>query len=48
MKGPVNCIEKDAVSSVNNSPNLGTVFTVYDGGDYFLDKNGKIIEIKQK
>ncbi len=48
IKGPVNCIEKDAVSSVDNSPNLGTVFTVYDGGDYFLDKNGKIIEIKQK
>jgi len=45
MKGPVNCIEKDAIFSVDNSPNLGTVFTVYDGGDYRFDKNGKLIEI---
>lgn len=45
MKGPVNCIEKEAIFSVNNSPNLGTVFTVYDGGDYRFDKNGELIEI---
>lgn len=45
MKGPVNCIEKNAIFSVDNSPNLGTVFTVYDGGDYRFDKNGKLIEI---
>ncbi|WP_336856089.1 DUF943 family protein [Pseudescherichia vulneris] len=45
MKGPVNCIEKDAIFSVDNSPNLGTVFTVYDGGDYRFDKSGKLIKI---
>ena len=45
MKAPVNCIEKEAIFSVDNSPNLGTVFTVYDGGDYRFDKNGKLIEI---
>lgn len=45
MKGPVNCIEKDAIFSVDNSQNLGTVFTVYNGGDYRFDKNGKLIEI---
>ena len=45
MKGPVNCIEKDAIFSVDNSPNLGTVFTVYDGGDYRFDKKGGIIKI---
>jgi len=45
---PLNCIEKDALFSVDKSPNLGTVFTVYEGGVYRLDDNGNIVEIKRK
>lgn len=45
MKGPVNCIKKDAIFSVDNSPNPGTIFTIYDGGDYRFDRNGNLIEI---
>ncbi|WP_261641638.1 DUF943 family protein [Erwinia mallotivora] len=48
MKTPVNCIEKNAIFSVEKSPNLGTVYTVYNGGDYQLDNNGKIVEIHRK
>ncbi|RRZ96849.1 DUF943 family protein [Erwinia sp. 198] len=48
MKPPLNCIEKDALFTVNKSPNLGTVFTVYNGGDYRLDKDGNIVEISRK
>mgnify|MGYP001382562453 FL=1 len=44
---PLNCIDKDAVFSVSNSINLGTVFTVYDG-KYQLKKNGDIAKLEIK
>jgi len=47
-KPPLNCIEKDALFTVDKSPNLGTVFTVYEGSNYRLDDNGNIVEIKRK
>ncbi|SCC68433.1 DUF943 family protein [Kosakonia oryziphila] len=40
---PLNCIDKDAVFSVSNSKNLGTIFTTYDG-KYQLQKNGDIVK----
>ncbi|MGV3345364.1 DUF943 family protein [Enterobacteriaceae bacterium LUAb1] len=43
MKKKANCIEKDAIFSVNNSANMGIVFTVYDG-TYILKKNGEIVK----
>ncbi|MEI2265434.1 DUF943 family protein [Erwinia sp. CGal63] len=46
-KPPLNCIEKDALFTVDKSPNLGTVFTVYEGSNYRLDDNGNIVEIKR-
>ncbi|MGV3346571.1 DUF943 family protein [Enterobacteriaceae bacterium LUAb1] len=48
MKPPVNCIEKDAIFSVDKSPNLGTTFTVYNGGDYRLDNNGRVVEVHRE
>lgn len=45
MKIKVNCIEKDAVFSVDKSRNMGVMFTVYDGGNYRLDHNGDIIKV---
>ncbi|WP_434747211.1 DUF943 family protein [Pantoea sp. Lu_F5_004] len=45
MKTKVNCIEKDAVFSVDKSRNMGVIFTVYDGDDYRLDHNGYIIKV---
>ncbi|WP_313681215.1 DUF943 family protein [Pseudescherichia sp.] len=48
MKGPINCIEKDAVFSVDNSTNLGTIFTVYNGRHYRIDKRGEVVEIPTK
>lgn len=47
MKGPANCIEKEAVFSVSNSTNLGIVFTVEDGR-YQLKKNGEIVKLKSE
>ncbi len=47
MKGPANCIEKEAVFSVSNSTNMGTVFTVEDGR-YQLKKNGEIVKLKSE
>lgn len=44
MKTKVNCIEKDAVFSVDKSRNMGVIFTVYDGDDYRLDHDGYIIK----
>ncbi len=46
MKTKKNCIEKDAVFTVTNSKNRGTVFTIYDGGNYRLGQNGDIIKIE--
>ncbi|MBT0723949.1 DUF943 family protein [Rosenbergiella sp. S61] len=45
MKKKVNCIEKDAVFSVDKSRNMGVMFTVYDGDNYRLDHNGDIIKV---
>lgn len=45
MKTDKNCIEKDAVFSVSNSVNLGTIFTMYDG-EYQLKKNGDIVSFE--
>lgn len=41
----VNCIDKKAVMTVDNSKNMGLVFTIYDGGTYRLDKQGKIVKM---
>lgn len=43
MKTKVNCINKDAVFSVDNSINMGMVFRTYDG-TYRLQKNGEIVK----
>ena len=40
---PINCIDKNAVFSVSNSNNLGTIFTTYEGR-YKLNKNGDIVK----
>jgi hypothetical protein len=45
MKTKENCIEKDAVFSVDKSENLGIAFTVYDG-TYILKGNGNVVEYK--
>ncbi|MBS0910789.1 DUF943 family protein [Tatumella sp. JGM118] len=45
MKTKKNCIEKDAVFTVTHSKNRGTVFTVYDGDNYRLARNGDIIKV---
>ncbi|WP_312140652.1 DUF943 family protein [Pantoea septica] len=45
MKPPINCIEKDAIFSVDKSRNMGIMFTVYDGDNYRLDQNGNIIKV---
>lgn len=47
MNTDKNRIEKDAIFSVDKSTNSGTVFTVYDGDNYRLDKNGKIVRINE-
>ena len=44
IKTKVNCIEKDAVFSVDKSRNFGVTFTVYDGDNYRLGQNGDIIK----
>lgn len=43
MKTDVNCIEKNAVFSVDNSKNMGTMFRTYDG-TYRLQQNGEIVQ----
>ncbi|WP_455814216.1 DUF943 family protein [Pseudomonas graminis] len=43
MKTKVNCINKDAVFSVDKSINMGTMFVAYDG-TYRLQKNGEIVK----
>jgi len=47
MKKKENCIEKDAVFSVDRSKNMGTVFTVYDG-TYLLQKDDSIVRVKSE
>ena len=42
-----NCIEKDAVLTIDRSNNIGILFTVYDG-TYHLKNNGKIIKLKRE
>ncbi len=45
IKTKENCIEKDAVFSVDKSRNTGVIFTVYDGDNYRLSHNGDIIKV---
>ncbi|SCC68916.1 DUF943 family protein [Kosakonia oryziphila] len=42
-----NCIEKDAVFTVERSNNTGILFTVYDG-TYHLKNNGEIIKLNRE
>lgn len=44
MKTKVNCIEKDAIFSVNNDSQNRIHFTVYDGENYLLKENGEVVE----
>jgi len=44
MKTKENCIEKDAIFSVDKSRNMGVMFTLYDGANYRLGHNGDIIK----
>ncbi|MBT0728184.1 DUF943 family protein [Rosenbergiella australiborealis] len=46
MNTKVNCIEKDAVFSVDKSRNMDITFTVYDDDNYRLGQNGDIIKIE--
>lgn len=48
MKTKTNCIEKDAIFSIDRSQNMGTVFTVYNGGNYRLEKDGSIVKEKDE
>ncbi len=48
MKTQKNCIDKNAIFSVDHSKNMGTTFVVYDGSDYRLDHNGEIVKIQHK
>lgn len=40
-----NCIEKNAVLTISNSKNLGTIFTVYEG-KYQLKENNEVVKFK--
>ncbi|MGD9426450.1 DUF943 family protein [Pantoea sp. NSTU24] len=42
-----NCIDKNAVFSVENNRKKETLFTVYDGR-YRMEKNGKITQLKDE
>ena len=44
MKPPKNCIDKNAVFSVENGRDGSIIFTVYDG-TYRMDKGGKVKKI---
>lgn len=46
MKTKVNCIEKDAVFSVDKSRNFGVTFTVYDGDNYRMKQDGEVIKVQ--
>ncbi|MEI2266816.1 DUF943 family protein [Erwinia sp. CGal63] len=46
MKTKVNCIEKEAVFSVDKSRNFGITFNAYDGDNYRLGQDGDIIKVR--
>jgi len=46
MKTKLNCIEKDAVFSVDKSRNFGVTFSAYDGDNYRLGQKGEIIKVE--
>lgn len=48
MKTKVNCIEKNAVFSVNNDSRNRIHFTVFDGGDYLLKNSGEVVKYEYK
>jgi len=45
IKTKKNCIEKNALFSVDKSRNRGLMFTVYDGDNYRSDLNGNIVKV---
>lgn len=47
MKTKINCIEKDAVFSVNNDSENRVYLTVYNG-TYLLQKNGEVVKYESK
>ena len=46
MNTRVNCIEKEAIFSVNNDSQNRIHFTVYDGENYLLKENGEVVEFE--
>lgn len=46
IKTKVNCIEKNAVFTVNKSRNFNITFKTHDGDNYHLDNRGNITKIK--
>ncbi|WBF44074.1 DUF943 family protein [Serratia rubidaea] len=48
MKTKVNCIEKDAVFSVNNDSRNRIHFTTYSGDDYLLKDNGEVVSYEYR
>lgn len=47
IKTKANCIEKNAVFTVSQSKNRGTIFTVYDG-EYRLEEDGTPVKIQKQ
>jgi len=46
MKPPKNCIDKNAVFSVENGRDGSILFTVYNG-TYRMERGGRITKIKE-
>lgn len=46
MNTRVNCIEKEAIFSVNNDSQNRIHFTVYEGDNYLLKENGEVVEFE--
>ncbi|QHM70024.1 DUF943 family protein [Mixta intestinalis] len=47
IKSSKKCIEKNPVLTVEKTRNRGIFFTIYDGSNYRIDENGKIIKITE-
>ncbi|AML59333.1 hypothetical protein AXX16_3642 [Serratia rubidaea] len=48
MDTKINCIEKDAVFSVNNDSRNRIHFTTYSGDDYLLKDNGEVVSYEYR
>ncbi|MCR0999162.1 Enterobacterial putative membrane protein (DUF943) [Serratia rubidaea] len=48
MDTKINCIEKDAVFSVNNDSRNRIHFTTYGGNKYVLKENGEVVKYEYK